>query len=83
MKVHTHSLRLLHKWIGLIIGLQFLLWTLSGAGMALIDMDQVDGGARRESAPVQLGTTDGWPRVQAELAGTTVNSADATKRRRG
>ena len=74
MKVHTHSLRLLHKWIGLIIGLQFLLWTLSGAGMALIDMDQVDGGARRESAPVQLGTTDGWPRVQAELAGTTVRS---------
>lgn len=75
MKVHTHSLRVLHKWIGLIIGLQFLLWTLSGAGMALLDMEQVSGGPMREPAHAVLGSADGWPRVQHSLGGEAVQSA--------
>jgi hypothetical protein len=74
MKIKTHSLRVLHKWVGLLIGLQFLLWTISGAGMALIDMEQVGGGARSEHAPVPIGATDAWPTVQARLAGTVVSS---------
>lgn len=34
-------IRTLHKWFGLIVGLQFLLWTLSGATMALLDHHKV------------------------------------------
>ncbi|MCI3130807.1 PepSY domain-containing protein [Phenylobacterium aquaticum] len=34
-------LRWLHKWIGLIVGLQFVLWTFSGAAMALLDHHKV------------------------------------------
>lgn len=73
MKLHTHSLRLLHKWLGLAIGLQFLLWALSGAGMALIDRHEVAGGARRTPAAVRPPGTDGWARVQARLAGADVS----------
>ena len=35
--------RRIHKWVGLILGLQFLLWALSGSVMALLDKDQVGG----------------------------------------
>lgn len=35
--------RRIHKWIGLILGLQFLLWALSGSVMALLDKDKVGG----------------------------------------
>lgn len=35
--------RRIHKWVGLILGLQFLLWTLSGSVMALLDKDKVGG----------------------------------------
>lgn len=34
-------IRTLHKWFGLILGLQFVLWTFSGAMMALLDHHQV------------------------------------------
>jgi len=33
--------RRIHKWVGLILGLQFVLWTLSGSVMALLDKDKV------------------------------------------
>lgn len=35
--------RRIHKWVGLILGLQFLLWALSGSVMALLDKDKVGG----------------------------------------
>ncbi|MEG8219875.1 PepSY domain-containing protein [Sphingomonas sp. HH69] len=35
--------RRIHKWVGLILGLQFLLWALSGSVMALLDKDEVGG----------------------------------------
>lgn len=35
--------RRIHKWVGLILGLQFILWTLSGAVMATLDKDKVGG----------------------------------------
>ncbi|MCR5873107.1 PepSY domain-containing protein [Phenylobacterium sp. J426] len=36
-------IRWLHKWSGLVLGLQFLLWALSGAVMALLDHHKVSG----------------------------------------
>lgn len=35
--------RRIHKWVGLILGIQFLLWALSGSMMALLDKDAVGG----------------------------------------
>lgn len=36
-------IRWLHKWFGLVIGLQFVLWAFSGAVMALLDHHKVSG----------------------------------------
>lgn len=36
-----HFLRKLHKWLGLIVGLQVLLWTVSGVVFAWLDQHQV------------------------------------------
>ncbi|KQT35280.1 hypothetical protein ASG29_04030 [Sphingomonas sp. Leaf412] len=35
--------RRIHKWVGLILGLQFVLWALSGSMMALLDSGKVGG----------------------------------------
>ena len=34
-------IRWMHKWVGLVLGIQFLLWTVSGAMMALLDHHKV------------------------------------------
>ena len=66
-------LRQIHKWVGLVIGLQFLLWAVSGLAMALLDMEEVAGGAMAEPAAVSLPVrTGGWPSVQAQLQGEQV-----------
>jgi hypothetical protein len=39
----TRFMRKLHKWIGLLVGLQFLVWLLSGLGMSLLDAKAVSG----------------------------------------
>ncbi len=43
----TAWLRRIHKWLGLLIGIQFLLWMASGALMSLLDGDKVDGSLSR------------------------------------
>lgn len=75
MKVHTHVLRVLHKWIGLIIGIQLLLWTLSGAMMALLSMDEVAGGSARTPPKIQLApASDPWPIIHQQLQNEPVTS---------
>lgn len=49
--------RRIHKWVGLILGIQFVLWTVSGAIMALLDMDKVGG----HSTPAPVEIAAGWP----------------------
>ncbi|MBB3764549.1 PepSY domain-containing protein [Sphingomicrobium lutaoense] len=50
--VFTHILwRKIHKWVGLILGLQFVLWSISGAVMALLDAEKVGGHAAPAPAP--------------------------------
>ena len=39
----TPWIRKLHKWVGLIIALQFVVWTASGMLMSLLDHDTVQG----------------------------------------
>lgn len=72
MKIHTHWLRVVHKWIGLVIGLQFVLWSVSGAMMALLPMEEVAGGPRRDPPQVEALTNDKWDVVQAALRETTI-----------
>jgi uncharacterized iron-regulated membrane protein len=68
-------LRRIHKWVGLVIGAQFLIWAISGTAMALLDMNEVDGGEMAEQARAPLpaaGTA--WPRIQSALNGKPVSS---------
>lgn len=67
MKLSSWSFRKIHKWIGLILGLQFLLWTVSGLGMALLDHEQVSGGHSPETPPVQMPGGSGWAKAVASL----------------
>ena len=75
MTIKSIWLRKIHKWVGLVIGLQFLIWAISGAAMALLPMDEVAGGEMAEMAPHALpaGST-AWPNVQAQLAGQPISS---------
>jgi len=41
MTIKSIWLRRIHKWVGLAIGIQFLIWAISGTAMALLDMDEV------------------------------------------
>jgi uncharacterized iron-regulated membrane protein len=67
-------LRKIHKWVGLVIGLQVFLWAVSGTAMALLDMDDVAGGEMAEPAATPLPAAGGaWPRVQSALAGKPIS----------
>ncbi|MBX9898202.1 MAG: PepSY domain-containing protein [Qipengyuania sp.] len=68
MKIKSIWLRKIHKWVGLAIGLQFVLWAISGAAMALLDMEAVAGGPRAEptEAAPREGAT-GWPKIAGQL----------------
>jgi len=67
-------LRRIHKWIGLILGLQLIIWTVSGAMMALIDMEEVAGGVRAPGVsppPVPAGAA-GWAEARRRLGASPV-----------
>ncbi|HEX8623438.1 MAG TPA: PepSY domain-containing protein [Allosphingosinicella sp.] len=74
MSLSAPLLRRIHKWIGLILGLQFVIWTVSGATMALLDMDTVAGGKARTAAASPALPLGGpaWRQVQRSLSGQPV-----------
>ncbi len=47
----TPWLRKLHKWVGLIVALQFVIWMGSGLTMSLLDHESVEGHRHRAPAP--------------------------------
>lgn len=53
----TPWMRTLHKWVGLLIGLQLLLWMASGVMMSWLDHDKVQGHEFRAHA----GPARAWP----------------------
>lgn len=69
MIVAAPLLRRIHKWIGLVLGLQFLIWAVSGATMALLDMDRVAGGKAKPAAvPASFPAgSSAWPAVRRSL----------------
>ena len=75
MTVKSIWLRRIHKWIGLIIGIQFLIWAISGAAMALLDMDEVAGGEMAEATASALPAGGlAWPRVQRAVGDRPVSN---------
>ena len=73
MRFGTLLLRRIHIWTGLLIGIQIVLWTVSGAAMALLDMDQVAGGERAEAAQAPpLARAGAWPALRDALGPTPV-----------
>ncbi len=69
MKLSPLLFRRIHKWVGLVIGLQFVIWTISGALMAVLDMETVAGGSpppAAKTAPLPFATA-AWPAVQRSL----------------
>ena len=75
MTVKSIWLRRIHKWVGVVIGLQFLIWAISGAAMALLPMDDVAGGPMAEHHAHKLPSAGpAWPRVQQALAGEEVEA---------
>ena len=67
--------RRIHKWVGLVIGVQFLIWAVSGTAMALLNMEEVAGGAMSETeTPLPPMTGAAWPRVQKALAGQPISA---------
>ena len=75
MTIKSIWLRRIHKWVGLVIGLQFLVWAISGAVMALLPMDEVAGGPMAEHHAHPLPAAGaGWPLVQQALAGEPIQA---------
>jgi len=75
MTIKSIWLRRIHKWVGLVIGLQFLVWAISGTAMALLAMDEVAGGemaAPAQAAPLPANSA-AWPSVRGALGGTPVD----------
>ena len=51
---HTklYYLRRLHRYMGVTIGIQFLLWTVGGLYFSWSDMDEIHGDYQRRPAPL-------------------------------
>lgn len=74
MIVKSIWLRKIHKWVGLVIGLQFVIWAISGTAMALLPMEEVAGGEMADRpAPAIPSGSKAWPNVQGELAGQPIS----------
>ena len=76
MRLSPLFFRRVHKWIGLLLGLQFVIWTISGAVMAVVDMEAVSGGPRREAVKAEALPQPGnaWPTVQRALGSEPITT---------
>ena len=68
----SHWMRKLHKWIGLIIALQFLLWMGSGVVMSLLDASKVQGKESRIKPPAP----PNWPRDVLDPSAVLAKSSE-------
>jgi uncharacterized iron-regulated membrane protein len=76
MKRTTLLFRRIHKWVGLILGLQFVVWAISGAMMAVLDMDTVAGGPRPSNQEVATlpASSAAWSNIQGSLGSSAIES---------
>ena len=55
----NRAFRWMHKWLGLLLAVQFVLWMASGLAMSLLDHDAVQGHTHRAEKKI---STLAWPR---------------------
>ena len=73
MTIKSIWLRKIHKWVGLVIGLQFVIWAISGTAMALLPMDEVAGGEMADQpTPAIPAGGKAWLSVQKQLGSQPV-----------
>ena len=73
------TMRVLHKWLGLLVGLQLLLWTVSGLVFAFLDYESVSASASlREVAAPALPAATALLEPQALLASAHGEPIDMT-----
>lgn len=67
---HTRQyyLRRLHRYMGVTIGIQFLLWTIGGLYFSWSDMDEIHGDYQRQPAPLLVPDSAGWVSPSVVLA---------------
>lgn len=66
-------IRTLHKWFGLILGLQFVLWSVSGAMMALLDHHKVSAEHSVREPPALIAPAAALPLAEvAERVGAPI-----------
>lgn len=58
-KPSIYHYRKIHRYLGLIIGIQFIFWTLGGLFFAWSDIDQIHGDPNRKSEPL-ISKFDNW-----------------------
>lgn len=69
--------RKLHKWLGLVIGAQLIIWLLSGSIISFIDQQEVSGGITRQASshhPSAARVDVLFPVAQLPLATTSAQS---------
>lgn len=47
-----YYIRKTHRWLGVILGIQFLLWTIGGLYFSWSDIDEIHGDFQRKNAPL-------------------------------
>ncbi len=51
-KSKHYYIRKTHRWLGVILGIQFLLWTIGGLYFSWSNMDEVHGDFQKKNAPL-------------------------------
>lgn len=54
-KSRHYYIRKAHRWLGVILGIQFLLWTIGGLYFSWNDIDEIHGDLQRKKAPLLPG----------------------------
>ncbi len=57
-KSFHYNIRRIHRYFGLILGIQFLFWTIGGIYFSWSDMDEIHGDLNRNPAPLISGKLD-------------------------
>ncbi|MBX0333187.1 PepSY domain-containing protein [Pontibacter sp. HSC-14F20] len=75
MKRKTHlRIRKTHRYLGLITGIQFVMWTIGGIYFSFSDLDEIHGDHQRKSVSMTLGSGEELvspAEVMAQLPGTS------------
>jgi Na(+)-translocating NADH:ubiquinone oxidoreductase F subunit len=70
-------LRKLHKWLGLVIGAQFLVWLLSGLLISLVDQEKVSGEVTHHVVPLEASLAASVPIIPFSEMPLAITSIDA------